>query len=509
MITKATAMAVLLLGVFTSAALGFSSDGSSLARTTDRSTVWTGSAVVFTANFTNAGGAPLRGFYYAEQVPSGLVVKTLGVAINGQRVADYSFVSGKDGEIYAGCTPRRWFLERPPAFSANNSIPPGGTVQIVYSVAASAAGSFTLPQFSWVAYDPASGNASFGSSEVSGSLQYIAWTNWMADAKGNYSGLFYDDPASPDSSGAVSISIGSKASYSGRLRAGTRSASFTGHFDPLGSATNVVKTHGQNPVVLELHLDSGEQDVVISGQVTSESSTATLSAHRQLYHAKTNPAPCAGLYTVVLPVDAAEPEGYSYGSVKVSASGLVSFTASLADGTKVTQASAVVGTDLWPVYAPLHGGSGMLLGWLAFHSQNGSDIAGQLAWIKPPVGNARYYSEGFTNQCTARASLFHPPASPDLTLLTPAQVNAAFSGGNLSSDFTLPLELQASGAVKNLSDLRLNMKCSLSTGLFRGRVVDPATGDAYNFGGAVLLNQNMGFGLLLGSDKTSRVIIGP
>lgn len=506
-------MALGSFAVLCSTAFGFSSDGSSLQRRADRWTVWTDSPAVFTVSFTNNGATPLRGFYYAEQMPSELVMKTLGVSINGQRITDYFFASGNDGDVYAGCTPCRWFLEQPQAFSANNPIPVDGTVQIIYSVASSAAGIFTFPHFSWVAYDPATGNASFGYSEgANTTIQYVERstddTNWLAHARGSYSGLFHDDSASAASSGALSVSMGSKGFYSGRLRVGTRSRPFSGRFDPLGAASNVVNFDRQNPMALELHMGRGEP-AMISGQLTTGDWTAGATAYRELYSAKSNPAPCAGLYTMVLPGAAAGSQGYSYGSVKVSEGGLVSFKGRLADGSKVACAAALSGAQLWPVYVSLDGGNGMLLGWLVFTSRNDSDIVGDLVWTKAAGSKARYYPEGFTNQFTTSASLYHIPASPDSILLTPAQVSATFSGGNLPSNFTVPLELEASGRVRNLSDTKLSMKFSLSTGLFQGRVAEPESGDSFSFGGAVLLNENMGFGLLLGSDKTSRVVISP
>jgi hypothetical protein len=506
-------MALGLLGMFFSNAFAFSSDGSSLQRRADRWTVWTDSAVVFTVSFTNSGASPLRKFYYAEQVPSGLIVKTLGISIDGQRVTEYSFASGEDGDVYAGCVPYRWLLEEPPGFGANNPIPVGGTVQINYSVASSVAGIFTFPQFSWVAYDPATGNGAFGYNEgANATIEYVERsadeTNWWDTAQGSYLGLFYEDPASAASSGAISVSMGSKGFYSGRLRVGMRSRSFSGRFDTLGAASNIVNLERQSPAALALQIGRGDP-AMISGHLTAGAWTANVCAYREAYNAKSKPAPCAGLYTIVLPGSAAEPEGHSYGSVKVSEGGLVSFKGRLADGTKVANAAGLTGAQLWPVYVPLNSGKGMLLGWLTFTSQNGSNIVGDLVWTKAAASKTRYYPNGFTNQCTARASLYNPPASPDSVLLTPAQVSATFSGGDLSSDFTLPLELETSGRVRNLSDAKSSMKFSLSTGLFQGRVVDPVSGDSLNFGGAVLLNQNMGFGLLLGSDKTSGVVIGP
>jgi uncharacterized repeat protein (TIGR01451 family) len=154
-----------LLGLWLPGAFGFSSDESALERRFDRWMVRTNSAVIITASFTNAGAAPLSGFFYSEQVPSGLTVTTLSVLLNGQNITNYLFEFGQDGDVYAGCTPYRWVLEQPPAFVQTNSVPAAGSVQITYSVSSSSPGTFNLQQFSWAGQHTRTTNVAFGYSE--------------------------------------------------------------------------------------------------------------------------------------------------------------------------------------------------------------------------------------------------------------------------------------------------------------------------------------------------------
>jgi hypothetical protein len=46
------------------------------------------------------------------------------------------------------------------------------------------------------------------------------------------------------------------------------------------------------------------------------------------------------------------------------------------------------------------------------------------------------------------------------------------------------------------------------TGLFNGTVMDPSSGKTLNFKGIVLQKRNAGFGFLLGTNLSSRVILG-
>ena len=146
---------------------GFSSDGSSLERAADRLTVWTNSPVVFTVTFTNGGPAPLRGFYYSDQIPAGVTVQTLSVSLNGVAITNYTFEAGQTDDVYPGCIPYRWIVEQPISFIEDNPILAGGFVQIAYSVMSSTSGTFALNEYSWAAYNPGTTNSSFGYSEVS------------------------------------------------------------------------------------------------------------------------------------------------------------------------------------------------------------------------------------------------------------------------------------------------------------------------------------------------------
>jgi uncharacterized repeat protein (TIGR01451 family) len=146
----------------------------SLIRSFNRTVALTNDPVVVTVIFTNSGSTTLRGFYYVDQVSSGLEVTPLSVRINGLSITNYTFESGLDGDVYVGCTPYRWVLEQPGNFTEANPLPPQAHAQIVYAISASVSGTFVLPQFGWVGYDPANTNAFFGFGENIGQ-QFISF----------------------------------------------------------------------------------------------------------------------------------------------------------------------------------------------------------------------------------------------------------------------------------------------------------------------------------------------
>ena len=165
MAQKTPSLTLCLLGFLTPAVCGFQSDDSSVARTFSQTAVLTNSIIVVSVNFTNRGPGALRGFFYTDQVPSGLTVATLSVTVNEQGVTNCSFESGREGDVYPRCTPYRWVLEQPPAFSEPNPIPLNASAQIVYAISSSAPGSFDLRHFSWVGNRTGGTNSSFGYGE--------------------------------------------------------------------------------------------------------------------------------------------------------------------------------------------------------------------------------------------------------------------------------------------------------------------------------------------------------
>jgi hypothetical protein len=156
----------LLVGLSITGAWGFSTDQASLTRRFDITSATTNAPITVTAVLTNGGTSAVRGFYFTEQIPSGLVLRTLGVTVDGRTVSNYTLESGVVGEVYAGYTTYRWVLETPTAFSQNNSIAPNTGARIEYSLTSAQAGSFSLAQFSWSGFYASTATASFGCSDA-------------------------------------------------------------------------------------------------------------------------------------------------------------------------------------------------------------------------------------------------------------------------------------------------------------------------------------------------------
>jgi hypothetical protein len=332
-------------------------------------------------------------------------------------------------------------------------------------------------------------------------------------AQGAYNGLFFE-PAQvrQESSGAFSVALSSRGSYSGRLQTGSLRLGFSGQLALDCQATNTIHHAGAATLVLQLRVGVGLQADTISGTLASDTWTATLSGDRAVFNSRTNPLFLPRTWTVVFPGqdgDPSLPAGDGFGSVRISAGGLAVLAGTLADGTRLAQSATLSRQSLWPLYAPLYHGQGSLLSWLAVTNLNGGQLTGSANWIKPADARAPYYPAGFNFQSQAFGSVYQPPPDATQPPLDLPAASVAFMGGALPSSFADTITLISASQVVVQNGSRLTLSFLPSTGVFKGTVADPAGAGNYPFAGAVLQQLNVGYGLLLHSDQSSRVVLSP
>ena len=337
--------------------------------------------------------------------------------------------------------------------------------------------------------------------------------NPFLPVQGTYSGLFHEDAAvRAESAGFFTISVGSRGGYSGNLQLGTRRLSVSGQLDLQCQATQLISLTPSNTLTLSLSFGTGDQADKVSGTLTDGAWVSALAGDRAVFNARSKPAPFAGSYTLVLPGsdgDPGLPAGDGYGTARVSTSGLVSFSGTLADGTGISQSATVSKDGFWPLYVSVYSGQGVLMSWLAFTNQPESDINGLLSWIKPAISNAQHYAAGFTQECQAIGSAYVQPAKACTLDLNLTNANLAFSGGDLSASFTNCIVVGQFGRLFNESTNALSVGFSPLNGSFTGHVTDPATTKSLPFSGVVFQKQNVGYGFLLGTNQSSRVNLLP
>jgi len=326
-----------------------------------------------------------------------------------------------------------------------------------------------------------------------------------------YNGLYSEDSGvTLFSSGSFTITTTAGGKYSAALMLICKKYSFSGQFNPLGRATNSILRGTLRQLTVELVLDKADTDRM-TGRVTDGVWSAPILADRATFNAKTNPAPQAGTYTLAIPGaadGASNPEGYSFGAVKVNAAGLASFAGTLADGTKFTQSATLSKNADWPFYKPLYSNVGSIIGWLQFTNTATDDLTGLANWTKLQQPSSKYYPAGFAVESAARGSKYLPPPTGE-PVLNLAVGDAHLTGGNLPQSVTNQITLQANNKFGSLSGVRLSFSVTLGNGLFTGSFVSPVTGKSVAVKGAVLQKQNIGCGFFVGTNQSGLVYFSP
>jgi hypothetical protein len=140
-----------------------------------------------------------------------------------------------------------------------------------------------------------------------------------------------------------------------------------------------------------------------------------------------------------------------------------------------------------------------MMSWSKFAQMPSDDLGGEILWIKPAVPQSKLYPVGFSFSTTAHGSRYHPAAKA--LRFTDGQLT--LSGGGLTGQILNEFSIDARSRVTNLSTNKLSLTFSRSTGLFSGRVMDPASSKPIPFKGAVLQKENAAFGWFLGQNSQS------
>src|SRR5580765_566290 len=143
--------------------------------------------------------------------------------------------------------------------------------------------------------------------------------------KGTYNGLFSETATNAQQiSGAITITTTTKGTFTGKLQLGATRASFKGAFDSGGNASVTLKIKNSGSLKLQLSLDPAPTPDVISGTISDGTWTSQIVAKRAAFDGKTELAPQAGRYTLVIPGRpgfTTAPAGSGYATISVTKSG--------------------------------------------------------------------------------------------------------------------------------------------------------------------------------------------
>jgi Divergent InlB B-repeat domain/Beta-propeller repeat len=323
--------------------------------------------------------------------------------------------------------------------------------------------------------------------------------------QGSYVGLFYDtNNPSTTNSGYITMTLGSGGEFSGKLQMVGVTYPLSGQFSPSGFYSNGISRYRLPPLLMTFQVDFNGGNAV-SGLINDGLSTAQALANRSVFSSGRQAPETGKKYTLIIPGSdnsLAAPQGASAGAVTVTASGVVQFSGTLADGTKVSQGSLVSQNGLWPLFVSLYAGHGSIFGWLSFTNLPAGP-SGTVNWIKEPRPRALVYPGGFTLQSQANGSVYS--GVPALNFV---QGQAVLTGGNIGGNTTNTISI-SSGRVTGGPLLSMTLTIVPGSGLFRGTVSSPILGKIYTVNGGLLQNQNLGAGSYLGTNQSGLLLLQP
>jgi hypothetical protein len=332
-------------------------------------------------------------------------------------------------------------------------------------------------------------------------------TNQAPRIKGTYTGLFFQSNAvAQQSSGFFSLNATASGSFSGTLQNGGTRYPLSGKFDTnTGHATVTNRPHSLTPLLVDLQLDMTQGTDRLSGMVSNSLWTSQLAGDRATFNAKTNPAPQAGQYTLIIPGSpgsTTEPAGDGFGVVTIYSSGQIRFAGSLSDGTKISQTTLLSKYGQWPLYVSLYSGKGSILSWLTVTNPPEGGLGGDLVWVKP-LSSAKLYPGGFALEPAVFGSSYSPPGTNKVITLTDAEV--VLTDGNLTNYIAGQFTLGAKSRVTTTNKLTLSF--TQSSGLFKGNLRTADHPKSISFSGVVLQNQTNGSGYFLGTNQSGRIVL--
>lgn len=252
--------------------------------------------------------------------------------------------------------------------------------------------------------------------------------------------------------GRITVTTTSAGKITGSLALETKVHSFSGTFNAtIGgnpSAAITVK-RGTGIPDLTLALNVNKNTGALTGTLTDGimATPLAVTGWRNRWSTAHPATAYVGTYTAALALpeelsgDATYPQGYGYGTLTVTSTGIAKWVGKMADGTAVTF-STTAGPQgqvslFLRLYSTLYDRAGSVHGWMQITSGGSRPVDGTITWIKQAQAAAstvRAYKQGFpAHDLTLIGGAYVPPAT-GIVLGLPNQANNArliFAEGGL------------------------------------------------------------------------------
>ena len=206
---------------------------------------------------------------------------------------------------------------------------------------------------------------------------------------GSYSGLFFDADTNRfriEDAGRLTLQLGSKGTFSGKVTLQGALHSFHGRFDFSGKVRVPIARPARAPLSLALQLDLNEATGTLTGSVTNAVGTNSLAspllAVRKAFDSRT-PAPQKGRYSFELR-QLAEQGGQVLvtANADVSSIGQVSIRGKANGSQSFVISTFLVGIGAAPLYLSLDHGNELFIGWLDFGTDFPPYVTGEVFYAR-------------------------------------------------------------------------------------------------------------------------------
>jgi hypothetical protein len=334
--------------------------------------------------------------------------------------------------------------------------------------------------------------------------------NFFPNIAGAYNGLFFNPTnVSNTNAGRLSFVLRNYESslsgenfgfVSGNLAFPLKNFPVSTPITNTGSTTVYFSNALTGAVSLSMNFDLTNFSGKMTGSVTQGGNQYPLAAYRAVSALSSNTTPSPGNFVLSLQPELPTngsingPLGDSFAALSVSKAGNLAVDVGLADNTTPFSFSTGVFTNgVWPLYASLNNGNGILIGWET--NASSGDSAGTLVWIRS-ANKGVFYPGGVSESFNSVGVKFAPPAlntNYQIVLgggsLANATVTNMFSFKAAGSSYAI---VPAANATNKLTGTLL------STGVFsKGSILNPLNNKTLPFSGAFFGPANGGAGFTL------------
>ncbi|HEY3854660.1 MAG TPA: peptidylprolyl isomerase [Verrucomicrobiae bacterium] len=324
---------------------------------------------------------------------------------------------------------------------------------------------------------------------------------------GTYYGVFYATNIATNNAGLFKFTVNNSGLMTGKLQFPIVTFSVATPLSSAGTASLSGTGFGGTTLYLGVNFNLTNGSDSVTGYVDSVGTYATFTGYRAVTQLPTNTV--AGKYLLnldtVTNLGVADPTNDGFAALTVGKTGALTLSGTLADNTTFTEGVGVSKDGVWPVFAPLYKGHGLLIGWETnVISASGSPgTTGTIYWVKAPTKDT-YFTNGLNLQISGFGTNYVAP-------LPGSQYQVVFGGGTVNPAITNVLTVSAAHQFVPAAGSPDKLTLSLSTaGVITGKLLNPADNATLQLHGSFGNPTVGGSGFILDTDgKSDSFVITP